>query len=73
MRLMTSNYLQMFLDSYHFSECSFHVHIMACQLLSANPLPETIFTYCQLEPCELISVKFESKSKNFSSKGCIVA
>ena len=45
MLLMTLNYLHMFLDFYHFSECSFHVQIMACQLFSANRLPETILTY----------------------------
>ena len=26
------------------------VHVMACHLLSAKPLPEPMLTYCQLDP-----------------------
>ena len=41
------------------------VHGMACRLSGAKPLPESLLTYCQLEPWEQISVKFELKCKIF--------
>ena len=38
---------------------------MACRLSGAKPLPEPMLTYCQLDPQEQTSVKFESKYKTF--------
>ena len=35
------------------------VQVMACRLLGAKPLPELMLTYCQLDPQEQSSVKFE--------------
>ena len=37
------------------------VQVMACRLSGAKPLPEPLLPYCQLDPCEQTSVKFESK------------
>ena len=37
------------------------VQVMACRLVGAKPLPEPLPTYCQLDPWEHTSVKFESK------------
>ena len=34
---------------------------MACCLFDNEPLPEPMLTYCQLDPREWTSVKFESK------------
>ena len=42
------------------------VQAMAC-LLGAKPLPEPMLTYCQLNPSEKTSGKFESKYKTFHS------
>ena len=36
---------------------------MACRLLGAKPLTEPVLTYCQLDPQEQTSVKFESHYK----------
>ena len=47
------------------------VQIMACRLSGAKPLPEPMQAYCQLDPWEQISVKFESKSYTFHSRKCI--
>ena len=44
---------------------------MACRLFGAKPLPEPVLTYCQVDPCEQTSVKFESKCKTFQSWKCI--
>ena len=38
---------------------------MACHLYDAKPLPEPMMTYCQVDPLEQTSVKFESKYKIF--------
>ena len=35
------------------------VQVMACRLFGAKPLPEPKLTYCQLEPKEQTSMKFE--------------
>ena len=40
--------------------------IMACRLFGTNPLSEPILSYCQLDPCKQISVKFELKFQQFS-------
>ena len=37
------------------------VHVMACRLFGAKPLPEHTLAYCQLDSWEQISVKFESE------------
>ena len=39
---------------------------MACRLFGAKPLPEPMLTYCQLDPYEQTSLKFESKYKTFA-------
>ena len=44
------------------------VQIMACRLIGAKPLPEPTLTYCQLDPKEQTSVKFESRYGNFIPK-----
>ena len=36
------------------------VQVMACRLFGAKPLPEPMLTFCQLDPQEQTSVKFES-------------
>ena len=41
------------------------VQIMACRLFGAKPLYEPMLSYCQLNPLEQTSVKFESKFKHF--------
>ena len=41
------------------------VKIMACRLVGAKPLYELMLEYCQLDPCEQTSVKFESRYKTF--------
>ena len=47
------------------------VQIMACQLFGAKPLSKPMLSYCQLDPKEQTSVKFQSKYKNFHSWKCI--
>ena len=39
------------------------VQVMACRLFGANTLHEPMQAYCQLDPWEQISVKFESEFK----------
>ena len=41
--------------------------IMACHLLDAEPLSETMLACSRLDPWELISVDFESQCNNFHS------
>ena len=41
------------------------VQIMACRLIGAKPLSEPMLDYCQLDPCEHISMKILSKYNNF--------
>ena len=43
------------------------VHIMACRLFGAKPLPEPTLTYCQWDPWEQTPVKFELNCKIFYS------
>ena len=38
------------------------IRVMACRLFGAKPLPEPMLAYCQLDPWEQTSVKFESSS-----------
>ena len=38
---------------------------MACRLFGAKPLSKPMLGYCQLDPLEQTSVKFESKYKTF--------
>ena len=45
--------------------------IMACRLFVAEPLSETMLTYCQLEHKEHISIKFCFKFKYFPARRCI--
>ena len=47
------------------------VYIMACRLLGAKPLSKPMQGYCQLDPEEQTSVKFESKYDAFHSRKCI--
>ena len=44
------------------------VQIMACRLFGVKPLPEPMLPYCELDPWEPISVKFEH---HFHSIRCI--
>ena len=44
---------------------------MAWRLFDAKPLTKPVLTYCQLDPWEQTSVKFESKYKTFHSRKCI--
>ena len=44
------------------------VHVVACRLFGAKPLPEPLLAYCQPDSREQISVKFESE---FHSRKCI--
>ena len=41
---------------------------MACRLVGAKTLSESLLDYCQLDPCEHISMKFETKYNNFIDK-----
>ena len=43
------------------------VQIMPCRLFCAKTLPETMLTYCQLDPQEQTSVRYGTKYKMFSS------
>ena len=45
--------------------------IMACRLFGTKPLSKPVPGYCQLDPWEQISVKFESKYNTFDSGICI--
>ena len=47
------------------------IQVMACHEFSILPSPETMLTYCHLDPWEQTSVKFESKRKTFRSGKCI--
>ena len=44
------------------------VQIMACRLIGAKPLSEPMLDYCQLDPCEHISMKSWLKIQQFSLK-----
>ena len=46
------------------------VQIMACHLTGGKPLSEPMLTYCQWDPEEQTSVKFECKYKTFHSWKC---
>ena len=46
------------------------VQVMTCRLFGAKPLPQPILPYCQLDPCEQISMKFKSNYKIFHSRIC---
>ena len=48
--------------------CPALVRVMACRLFGAKPLSEPMLTYCQLDSCEQISVKFESELYHFHSR-----
>ena len=56
-------------QSYHLAHLPLAPHryvrelgqVMACRLHGAKPLSKPMLTYCQLDPLEHISVKFESK------------
>ena len=43
------------------------VKVMACRLFGAQPLPEPMRVYCQLDSWDQISVKFESEFYHFYS------
>ena len=45
-------------DEYMSVNLSSLVQIMVCRLIGAKPLSEPMLDYCQLDPCEHISVKF---------------
>ena len=47
------------------------VEIMACRLIGAKPLFQSMLKYCWLDHQEQTSVKFESKYKTFHSWKCI--
>ena len=46
------------------------VQIMTCCLFCAKPLSKPILGYCQLDPQEQHSVKFETKYKTFHARKC---
>ena len=46
------------------------VQVMARHLFGAKPLPEPMLPYCQLDPWEQTSVKFESRYNTFHSWKC---
>ena len=50
---------------------SVFVKLMSCCLLDTKPLSQPMLPYCQLDPQEQTSVKFESKYKLFHSWKCI--
>ena len=43
------------------------VQVMACRLFGTKPLPKPMLTYCQLDPQEQTSFKFQSVFKHFHS------
>ena len=47
------------------------VHVMACRLFGAKPLPEPMLAYCQLDYREQISLKVEPKLYHIHSRKCI--
>ena len=47
------------------------VQIMACRLIGAKPLSKPMLAYCQLDPKEQTSVKFQSKFNHFHSRKCV--
>ena len=47
------------------------VQVMTCCLFGARSLLEPMLTYCQLDSCEQISVKFESEFYHSHSRKCI--
>ena len=47
------------------------VQAMAWRLFGANPLPEIMMVYCQLDSWEQISVKFKSEFYHFHSRKCL--
>ena len=47
------------------------VQIMARRLFGTKPLSKPMLGYCQLDPYEYISVKFESRYKIIHSRKCI--
>ena len=47
------------------------VHVMACRLFGAKPLPEPMLDYCQLDSWEQVSVKFEFEFYHCHSRKCI--
>ena len=51
-------------DSYvrHWTGSSL-LQVMACRLFGAQPLPEVMLSYCQLDPKEQTSMKFKSKKE----------
>ena len=44
------------------------VQVMACRRFGAEPLPDPMLIYCQLDPKEHTSVKFEAKYKTIHSR-----
>ena len=44
---------------------------MARRLFDANPLPEAMLAYYQLDSWEQISVQFESEFYHFNSRKCL--
>ena len=48
------------------------VPVMACCLFSAEPSPEPLLIYCQLDLKKWTSVTFESKYKTFQTRKCIL-
>ena len=41
------------------------LQISACWLVEAKPFSKPMLVYCQLDPCEQISMTFKSKSREF--------
>ena len=44
---------------------------MACRLVGAKPLSQPMLEYCQLDPWEQTSMKFQSQFIHFYSRKCI--
>ena len=65
MTRLTTQFSQNYFE--HWWSRSTLVEVIACQA-SPKPLSEPMLTYCQLDPWEQTSLKFESKHTNFLSK-----
>ena len=49
------------------------VQVMASRLFGAKPLPEPMVAFCQLDPWEQISVKFESEFYHCHPRKCLLS
>ena len=47
------------------------VQLLTSHLFSAKPIPESMLTYCQLDPQEQTSMTFSTNLRTFHSRKCI--